>query len=166
MDRSIERLIEGLEARFDALLARDEEDAANDLAASLDRGWTLHERLLATSGSLSVVLADGVRSSVTEVGEGYVACGSPVSCIAPFASSVVVIEDGTPPAAADLTIAQALRPWAERRCRVLVGLREGGATYAGSLVLVASDHLILETLGTRLMIPLEAMGWIRLSPEG
>ena len=166
MDGSIERLIQGLEARFDALLARDEEEAADDLASNLDRGLALHERLFAEGRALSVVYPDGVRSSVTEIGENYVGCGAPLDSMAPIGTSVIFLEDGIPPEASDLTMSQALRPWAERRRRVTVTLREGTTSYSGSLSLVASDHLILETSGTRSVIPLEKVGSIRLSPEG
>lgn len=166
MDRSVEDLLAGLEARFDALLARDEEEAADDLASSLDRGRTLLERLLVADRSLGVVFPDGLRSLVTEIGDDYVGCGSPLDCIAPAETSVFVLEEGSSPEATDLAMVQALRPWADRRRRVIVTLRESAASYAGTLVLVASDHLILETLGTSLVIPLERMGSIRLSPEG
>ena len=167
MDGSIERLIQGLEARFDALLARDEEEAVDDLASSLSRGRALQERLLAESRALSVLFPDGSRSSVSEVGEDYVGCGSPLNCIAPIRTSVVIVEDGARPEATGLAICQALRPWAERRRRVLVTLAEGTTTYAGSLALVASDHILLDTsAGTVSVIPLERMGSIRLSPEG
>ena len=166
MDGSIERLLEGLEARFDALLAKEEEEAADDLASSLDRGQGLRERLSTRAGCLRVVLPDGTRLPVTEIGEDYVGCGSPVSCIAPIAASVIVLEDGVPAEANDLTLTQALRPWAESRRRVVASLREAPASYAGTLLLVASDHLVLESTGASLVIPLERLGSIRLSPEG
>lgn len=166
MDGSVERLLQGLEARFEALLARDEEEAADDLATSLDRGRALHERLLSAGSALRLVLPDGVRSPVSVIGDGYLGCGSPLDCLAPTEASVILLEAGAPPETTGLTISQALRPWAESRRRVTVSLCEATASYVGRATLVASDHLILESSGgTRLVIPLERIGSIRLSPE-
>lgn len=166
MDGSIDRLIEGLEAKFEALLAKEEDAAADDLAASLDRGTGLRERLSGRDRSLSVVFPDGRRALVTLVGPEHLGCGSPVTLIVPIGSSVTVQEAGAPPETTELTLTQALRAWAEARRRVEVSLCEGRATYVGSLLLVAADHLILERSGTRLVVPFGRMGSIRLSPGG
>lgn len=165
MDGSVERFIAGLEARFEALLARDEETAADDLAGSIDRGTVLHERLRAEGRALSVLTPGGGRAQASTLGRDHLGCGSPVILVAALAWAVLAEEPGDPPAVTDVTMSQALRPWAEGRRGVEVSSL-GEASYAGNLVLVASDHLILERAGTRLLIPSERVASVRLFPEG
>ena len=104
---------------------------------------------------------------MTLVGREHVGCGSPLSVVAPIGSAVTAVhETGVPPRATDLTLTQALRPWAEGRRRVEVSLCDGATAYLGRLVLVASEHLIVERAGTQLVIPFCRIGSIRLSREG
>lgn len=166
MDRSIERMIEGLEAKFDALLARDEEEAADDLAGSLDRGVAIHERLSLGNRALEILLPGGGHRPVHVIGCEHVCCGSPIELIAAIGWTVVAQKPGTPPSVTDATLAQALAPWAEGRRRVEVCLGGGTASYRGSLVLVAPDHVILERAGADLVVPLERVGSVRLVREG
>lgn len=156
-----------LEASFDASVSAEEDAAASDLAAALERGLALAERLRANRGAMRVLLADGATAPVSRIGTEHLVCGDPPALILPAATAALLASDaGTPPSASAETLMQALRPWADRRNRVEVSWCAGTAFQLGRLVAAAPDHVVLEREAGRVMIPLGLIGAIRLVPGG
>lgn len=156
-----------LEASFDASVAAEEDAAATDLAAALERGLALAERLRTNRGAMRALLPDGATTLVSRIGSEHLVCGEPPALILPRATAAVLASDaGTPPAISAETLMQALRPWADRRHRVEVTWWAGTTSQSGRLVCAAPDHIVLEREPGQLMIPLGLIGAIRLAPGG
>ncbi len=166
MDRELERVIARLEARFDAALARDEEEAAADLAASLRQDRTLADLVRAGDG-LRLVEGDGALPAVTVVGADYCGTGIPVTCVRRLGSTPLLAEpQGSPPEARRDSLQEVARRWARAGWRVQVGLETDRLT--GRLLQVGPDNLVLEgpPAPGRLLVPLWLVSSIRLVREG
>jgi hypothetical protein len=137
----IEFVVRGLEASFDAAVARDEEEAASDLAFSLLQERTLPAMLERSSGVV-VVRPDGGRAGVTEVGEDYVREAPPSARLVPLSAAVFESSnDGAPPRRRDLDMTTELRRWA--RAGATVSATTSAGVVAGRLLRAAPDHLTI-----------------------
>lgn len=162
----IKRFLDRLETSFDACVAKEEEGAAADLAVSLQRGMILAERLRALRRSLALLLPEGGRMPVSVVGPEHVGCGRPVRLVAPIDTAIVAAGDAHPPEVTPDTLMQALRPWADAgRC---VEITSAGAvgSFQGRLVVAAPDHIVIEKAVEQVMVPIGALGAIRLARGG
>lgn len=140
MDEEMQKLLVDLEARFDAELSRQEEEAAGDLAAGLRQDRLLRAEL--ARGSAARLLVEGLPRDVSVVGRDYVGSGWPLSCVTKIERAVVVFDGtGSPPLMRDDTFIEVVRRWQRARLRVEVIM--GGGSLTGILDRVAADHLLI-----------------------
>ena len=140
MDEEMQKLLVDLEARFDAELSRQEEEAAGDLAAGLRQDRLLRSEL--ARGSAARLLAEGLPRDVSVVGRDYVGSGWPLSCVTKIERAVVVLDGtGSPPLMREDTFIEVVRRWQRARLRVEVIM--GGGSLTGMLDRVAADHLLI-----------------------
>jgi hypothetical protein len=165
MDPELEQVIARLEARFDAALAREEEEAAADLALSLRQDRLLAD-LIREGGALRVVVGDGALSPVTVVGTDYCGTGTPLSCLHRLGSAPLLAgAAGSTPEPRGDSLQEVTRRWARRGQRVELGLETDGGL-VGRLAQVGPDSLVLEGVGGRFIVPLWIVRSIRLVHEG
>jgi hypothetical protein len=137
----IDFVVRGLEAAFDAAIARDEDDAASDLAFSLTQERTL-PGVLERSPGVVVVRPDGGRSRISEVGEDYVLEAPPSARLVPLSMAVLESSnDAAPPRRRDRDVTAELRRWARAGASVCVTTSAG--VVAGRLLRAAPDHLTI-----------------------
>ena len=164
MDKELERVIARLEARFDAALALEEEEAAADLAFSLRQDRNLAD-LVRDGGGLRLLEGDGATPEVTVVGADYCGTGSPLDCLRRLGSAPLVTVPGGPgPQLRRDSLHEVARRWARVGSRVQVGLETDGL--AGQLTQVGPDNLVLEGAPGRVIVPLWLVRSIRLVHEG
>lgn len=165
MDGSIERFLAQLDAQFDAACSRDEEIAVADLARSLERGLGFRQRLCRIGTGLSLLLPDGVRVGVSVVAEDYYACGDPEFLIGRLdRAAFALAEAEMPPTIGHSTLAQALRHWSKSSPEVQIASAVG--SFRGRLAIAGSDHLVLDTAGSRVVVGLPAVETVRLVRGG
>jgi len=165
MDPQLEQVIARLEARFDAALAREEEEAAADLALSLRQDRPLAD-LIRDGGGLRVVEGDGAQAPVTVVGADYCGTGTPLTCICRLGSAPLVVEPAAPaPESLGDSLQEVARRWARGGQRVGLGLETDGSL-VGRLAQVGPDNLVLEGTAGRFIVPLWIVRSIRLVHEG
>jgi hypothetical protein len=162
-DPQLHRVLASLEATFDAAVAREEEEAAADLALSLSQDRSLPESLLG-SGPVQVVLDGGGTAPVSAIGDDYVAAGSLVRLFRSQTATFVVGGDGDAPRRTPTSLLSVLRRCARFRDRVTVCLN--GGVFNGRLVSAAPDHIVLDGAAGRFVIGVGAMREIRLVTEG
>jgi hypothetical protein len=164
VDRELERVIARLEARFDAALAHEEEEAARDLEASLRQDRTLSE-LVRAGVPLRLLEGDGSMLPVTVVGADYCGTGLPLTCVRTLGSTPLVAEvEGRVPEARRDSLHEVARRWSRGGCGVQVGLET--ENLSGRLVQVGPDNLVLEAAAGRTIVPLWLVRSIRLAHEG
>lgn len=164
MDAELERVVARLEARFEAALARDDEEAAADLAVSFAADEPLNISIMRAGGGV-LQLAAGEQHEVSSVGSDYVACGDPAWLISPIgAVSVLLAGQGDPPSEIPDTFRQVARRWARERRFVVVTATIGETR--GLLMRVSPDHLEVRGLAGLLLVPLQLVTSIRLAREG
>ncbi len=165
MDPELEKVIARLEARFDAALAVEEEEAAADLAISLRQDRSLAE-LLRSGGALRLLDTDGAGSAVTVLGADYCGTGTPLACVRRLGSLPLLVENGGRPPETRRDSLQEVAPgWDRAGRRVLVGL-DTAQNVSGRLIQVGPDNVVLEKGTGRLIVPLWSVGSIRLVHEG
>lgn len=160
MDREAERFLTGLGARLDAAVARDEDEAATDLAFSLSQDRSLQGTVARLSEPLLQGPA-GDRHEVTELGCDYVGCGRPVDLAAPLSRAVVRGRPGRSLLeVTDRRFVELLRVWVRRGSQVHV--EADLAVLRGSLRRAARDHLVVEAVdGSWDVVGLAAVSSIR-----
>lgn len=164
MDRELERVIARLEARFEAALAREEEEAAADLALSLRQDRTLSD-LIRGGGSLRLLGPDGARPPVTVLGSDYCGTGTPLTCVRRLGSTPLLSETrGPAPETRRDSLQEVARRWARCGRSVELGLEAG--TLKGRLAQVGPDNMVLESPPGTLIVPLWLVDSIRLVHEG
>lgn len=164
MDRELERVIARLEARFDAALAHEEEEAATDLEASLRQDRTLAE-LVRAGVPLRLLDGDGSFLPVTVVGADYCGTGLPLSSVRRLGSTPLVVEgDGRLPETRRDSLHEVARRWSRGGHKVQLGLET--ENLAGRLMQVGPDNLVLDTAAGRTIVPLWLVRCIRLAHEG
>lgn len=163
MDAELDRVLAELESRFDAALARQEEQGANDLAAGLRQERLLRSEL--QTAAAAALVGGGARQQVSVVGRDYVGCGWPLGCVIKMEKAVVALEAaGSPPAARDDGFIEVVRRWQRAGLQVELEMDEGSAT--GMLDRVAADHILLRTRAYSLIVPLPAVVAVRLFRGG
>lgn len=167
-------IVSGLEAAFDARIARAEDEAASDLAFSLLQDLTLAEALQ-RAGAIDVVRPGGMASPAVEIGPDYVICAFP-RAIVPLRRAVFRGADRAElPKPSDEPLVTALRALARTGRTVEVGA--GGSRHRGRLARAGRDHLVIEIPerqppGSRpartreVYVPLTAVGEIVLLQGG
>ena len=164
MDKELERVIARLEARFDAALALEQEEAASDLAISLRQDRNLADLVRAGQG-LRLLEGEGAALEVTVVGADYCGTGSPLSCLRRLGSApLLAFEAGPRPELRRDSLQEVARRWARAARRVELGLETD--SLAGRLTQVGPDNLVLEAPAGRVIVPLWLVRSIRLVHEG
>jgi hypothetical protein len=158
MDPRLQRLFTSLGATFEAEIARDEEEAAEDLAFSLRQGRSLTDVL---ERNPCRVLTPAGHQVVTALGEDYVVAGGSPALILPLHRSVFVTGgEGSAPAVSTGTLLHLLRSLARAGARIEVGC--GPSSFGGRLLWTGTDHVVMETNQGRLAVGLDAVDWVRL----
>lgn len=167
-DRHIDRLIESLEATFDAGLARAEEEAASDLALSLLQDAELID-VLRRRGPLNALLPDGITLPVSSIGENYLACGSSGDVLVPLATAMVAAAPSGPsPQMSGLSLLGLLRQLVRRGRHVEIW--GSGVRLRGRLARACADHVVVEVPrgpdgdGAEVFVGVRALERIRLLP--
>lgn len=140
-EEQIDFVMRNLEATFDAAVARDEDEAASDLAFSLLQGRSFSE-VVERSPGLVVVHGHGLRSRVSEVGDDFLVEAPPSARLVPL--SAAVLESSSPgarPRRRHLDLTTELRGWARAGTRVSALTSVG--VVAGRLIRAAPDHLTI-----------------------
>lgn len=164
MDRELERVIARLEARFDAALAREDEEAAGDLEVSLRQGRPLAD-LLRGGSALRLLDGDGAMPLVTVIGADYCGTGSPLSSVRRLGSTPLLVSaDGPLPEARGDSLHEVARRWGRTSRRVELALDQ--ETLGGRLVQVGPDCVVLEGAAGSVIVPLWLVSSIRLVHEG
>jgi hypothetical protein len=153
-DPALDRLIASLDASFDASVARQEDEAASDLAFSLLQGRSFIEAL--RGRSLALCLPEGGRAPVVALGRDYVVGGG---MVVPLLRSVLVAGSREPPSAREDSLLEVLRRWARAGREVEVSTASG--TFAGTLVCAAEDHLELRSGRGQVLLGRRAVEWVR-----
>lgn len=163
MDYELERVIARLEQRFDAAVTREEEEAASDLAVSLEHDRSF-ARLVRAGSALRLLEGDGATPPISVIGSDYCGTGEPIGCIRRLGTAALITEEGGPrPALRRDTFQEVLRRWARSRPRI--DLRLASGDLQGRLGPVGPDNLMMEGPGGRVIVPLGLVLAIRLVPE-
>lgn len=164
MDRELEKVIARLEARFDAALAREDEEAAGDLELSLRQGRALAD-LVRRGTPLRLLEGDGAMPVVTVVGADYCGTGRPLSAVRRLGSvPLLVAADGPLPESRGDSLQEVARRWGRTTRRVELALER--ETIGGRLVQVGPDCLVVKGAAGSLIVPLWLVSSIRLVHEG
>ena len=139
-----ERLFDDLDVGLEAAIAREEEDAANDLARALRQDGDL-QFAITRGGGWKLKLAEGAMAPVTEVGtDCVVASSQQVNLLVPLSRAVLCRDlDVDPPRSSMTSFVECLRRLVRARTRV--ELVSDGGSFTGNLVGAASDHLRLSS---------------------
>jgi hypothetical protein len=157
-DTQLLKLLSSLEVQFDAAVAREEDEAASDLAFSLRQGLNLRDVL--RKGAW-VARHDGVERHVVLVGRDFVACSGPESVLIPLRRLVVA------PSASGVHARISLLPLVETlrglcRSGALVEVSARDLQLNGRMMQVGPDHLALTTIAGQTFVALDAIDSIRL----
>jgi hypothetical protein len=157
-DPRLERLFASLDASFDAALAREEDEAATDLALSLRHDLPLTEVVL--RGSWSVRLAGGAQAPVTVAGRDFIGTDGSDPLIVPVGRAVLQAAPCPRPRGSDLSLLELLRIMARRAAKLQIDHPEGRVD--GRVCVVGAAYLIVETAIGRCLVGLHAVTAIRL----
>ncbi len=160
----LDGLFASLDAQFEASIAREEDEAASDLAFSLRQGRRATE-LLCRSGPSAVTLSGGGHRGVSVVGRDFLAAGEPPEVAVPLRHAVVVSQStGPSPSWTQDLFVTFLRRWARVAAPVQVDTPSGEVS--GRLVAAAEDHLLLATERRWAAVGVDAVVAVRLALEG
>jgi hypothetical protein len=157
-DPRLERLFASLDASFDAALAREEDEAATDLALSLRHDLSLADVVL--RGSWSVRLAEGAQSPVAVAGRDFIGTDGNGPLVVPASRAVLQAACGPRPRGTDLSLMQVLRIMARRPAEVHIAHPEGQVD--GRLLVAGPDYVVVDTAVGRSLVGLHAVTAIRL----
>ena len=158
-----DRFLSELEASFEASLARDEDFAARDLARSFRNDENLVD-VLTRCGGVTAELTDGTRLPVVEVGTDHVVAGTDADVIMRLERAIFYPgESVDEPVSTSISWLSVLRTWAGEAREVQV--RVHNKVVAGSLVVAARDFLRIENRGGVVLLPHEAVTYVRSCPE-
>lgn len=159
----LDRLDRSLDTSFQAVAARADEEAANDLAGSLLRGLDV-SGAIRRWGAADVRLGSAASLPVEEVGRDYLECSSG-DVLVPMSHAVVLRSAGArTPRFCDEPLRIRLSEWARMGREVQV-TTHNGETFSGRLVRSGADHLELSGASDRL-VGLGAVAFVRLSRGG
>ncbi len=138
-----QRLVESLNASFEAAIAREEDRSASELAFSFMQNRPLRD-VLARLGSAQLCLPEGARAPVSVVGRDYLGAGDPLELAVP-ASRAVLLQAGVgeAPELRHDSLLMVLRSWA--RLGLKVQLEAPSGSIRGYLEAVGSDHVQVHT---------------------
>ncbi len=160
MTRQLQRVLRTFEEQFDASLARQEEEAADDLAISLHQERSLASALIG-AGEASLWLPGGGSIALSVVGSDYGGSGIPLSAIwRAERVTVQVRAEGSPPAPRRDTFLEVVRLWAREVRQVEVAVP--GDSFTGRLTRTGRDHLVVTSSNGRRIIPLELVTSVKL----
>jgi hypothetical protein len=153
-DHRVDGLLQSLGATFDAAIAREEEEAAADLAMSLRQDRSLADVLMRSPWR--VVLRPGFSPRLDVVGPDHVVASGGGRHVIPL-RWLEVTPDATarPPDRDSRLLVEVLRDVA-RSGRDVSVLGPGG-DHRGVLRWVGTDHLALETHRGLFLLPLEGL---------
>jgi hypothetical protein len=141
----LDRLIASLDASFGAAIARQEEEAASDLAFSLAQDRDMLSAA-ARVAPLELVMQDGDFHPVTRIGSDYFGAGDPLSVLVP--SHRALLQEGSARGevvTSSERMLNVLLRWARRGS--VVEVSTGHARVRGRLTRAGRDHI--EVLGPR-----------------
>lgn len=158
MDGHLEAFFASLEASFDAAVGREEEEAADDLAFSLQQG--LSQRDVLARRGFAVAVDSGTYPAL-EVGTDHVVAEG--DRLVPLAACVAVLHpDLDPPAVHESPLVEVLRArtvdYAEAEITTTGGL------FRGDFLLCGQDHVVVATPRGEVVIPLASVLEVRLFP--
>jgi hypothetical protein len=162
-DARVERLIASLDAAFDASIARQEEEAADDLAFSLrqDRSLTA---AMASGAPLCARMIDGAALPITHVGSDCVRAGLRGEVVIPVtrlvAETAASATASRPKVRGDETMLGIVRRGA--RAGVSAEIRSGSRVLKGRLIRATPDHIELLGRDGRALVSLEAVDCLTL----
>ena len=160
-DPSTRTLLSSLSASFDAAIARAEDEAATDLAISLQQGRSLHE--LATRQPVWVVLTGGRASPVMWVGRDFFATVD--GDLIPTGRTVLRLEGaGRRAERRSENFLSVLRRWA--RQKAVVELQTDDGYLSGHLLLGGKDHVVIKIADSDVAIGLGAIRAIKRARGG
>jgi hypothetical protein len=170
-DPGLQRMMEALEASFEAALERSEEVAADDLAFSLLQDSRLPVALSRASG-YRLHLAGVGSLEVSAIGLDFVGAGDPLEVVAPSARAVAVgVPSADPPVGSEerpsiarVPMLEILRRWARLGHRAEVATGEG--TFRGLLTRACPDHLALGRGSREVLVGMGAIRYVRRVLEG
>ncbi|MFN2488804.1 MAG: hypothetical protein ABR529_03510 [Actinomycetota bacterium] len=158
-DPRLDRIVASLDASFDASIAREEDEAASDLAFSLLQDRSVVEAFRG-AGPLELKLEDGASVVASEIGDDYAASGSPVDVIVPLRRAVgASAPHGRPPALVARRASDVLHAWARAGARVDIVTARG--TFSGRLVRAAADHFELAMATGCVLVGADAVDAVR-----
>ena len=153
-DDRVDGLLQSLGATFDAAVAREEEEAAADLAMSLRQGRSFADVLVRSSWRAT--LDPGSSAHVEAVGRDFVIANGLGRHVIPMTHvEVAPSETGARPERIASTLVETLRDVA-RAGRGVDALSQRGE-HSGVLRWVGPDHLALEGRRGLVLIPLAAL---------
>lgn len=150
-------LLADLDALFGAEIARQEDEAADDLAVSLKADRHLVEVL--ADGSFDIAMGERTVA-IDSVGRDFVQGGE---FLVPFGRYHFIASSGGRTRSTDLSFVDCLRSIARAKVDVELGL--GARTLQGVLSSVAPDHLVVGERAGSVVVPLGSVSWVRFSPE-
>jgi hypothetical protein len=166
-DDQIDRMLDSLEANFDARIARDEDEAASDLALSLLQDDRLEDALCRGAWKLS--RPGHLADDIVEVGQDYVATRS--GAVVPIRRAVVAQAPATRNLArsTDATFLERLRDHV--RAGTPVEITAERESRRGRLLRACVDHLALGSGSNdhgpeEVLIPIAAIEELRARPPG
>ena len=152
-DDRVDGLLQSLGATFDAAVAREEEEAAADLAMSLRQGRSFAD-VLARS-SWRATLDAGSSAPVEAVGPDFVVANWGGRHLIPMAHVEVSPTTGVRPDRISMGFVELLRDVA-RAGKAVIALSSQGE-HSGILRWVGPDHLALEGRRGLVLMPLAAL---------
>lgn len=167
-DGHIEGLLKSLDATFDAALARQEDEAASDLARSFQQGKPLLEAL----NDLATVVArgpDATRSPIARIGRDYVITATTPAHILRLSECLFVDAkdagdgtDGNIEHAPD-TFVEVVRTVGRARRTVRVVTPYG--PLEGLLTRAATDHVAISGTAADFLVPMSLVRSVQLDLE-
>jgi hypothetical protein len=156
-DPGLRRFLDSLDASFDAAVAREEDQAASDLALSLLQGRPLSDVAL-RDGRWAIELGGAHRLPLCLVGADFVESGGRQRVLVPAARAVLVRRSHRERArACDQTLVQRLRALLGKN----VAISADSGDFKGTLVRVGPDYVVVATPAGDVLAALGGVRWIR-----
>ncbi len=167
-DNNIELFLSELDATFDAVLARDEAEAAADLAHALSQETPLARRVQAAPRAL-LIRPGRLPAPITVVARDYVAIDWPELTLVPLDKAIVRLgkghdESGSRHRRTSALLVGTLRHLSRKGAEVRISTPDD--VYEGNIGRAAPDHLSLITSRGEVLISLEQVREIQINLEG
>jgi hypothetical protein len=163
-DSEIDKVLATLNASFEAAVARQEDEAASDLAFSLLQDLDFFETVRRGPGAV-LRMPGGNSFRVVEAGTDYVVAEGAVRVLVPTLHAVVIrATSGDPPRAVRGTMLDALRRMARAHTKMEVVTQD--MSLDGRLVKAGPDHVVLQVRGSNVLVGLGALRAVKVAREG